>query len=381
MAAHKNYLDRLDIIRGIGALLVVYRHFYDSFLPSFNTSKWPFGLSIIAEGGGLGVALFCVVSGFIFEYLVRGRRIKYWAFVQARMWRIYPLYVLVLVMGTLSVKGSLLNAVAQMFLLVPTADPGISFGQTWSIAIEFQFYLIFPFLSIILLRSGIRQLAMLLGFVVLMRSLLWYQGVDVNDLGYWSMVGRIDQFLLGMIAAKLYYEGRAERFANWPAFIGSLLFVAVVAHFYHNIYGAAYPWHQKPMTHWYGVVWPTVQAIGFAGVVLSFLSLPCVIPRLIEKPLLFVGTISYSLYIVHRLVEQIIATKVLNWHVPVMTGIRKLDVTLFCTFVEVPLVVALAALTYYAIEKPFQQFKKSYAVPEEEQPQEQRRGMHVVGAK
>ena len=380
MASDKNYLDRLDIIRGIGALLVVYRHFFDSFLPSFNTPKWPFGLSIVAEGGGLGVALFCVVSGFIFEYLVRGRRIKYWAFVQARLWRIYPLYVLVLVMGTLAIKGSLLNAVLQMFLLIPTANPGINFGQVWSIAIEFQFYLVFPFLSIILLRSGIRQLGLLLAFIVVMRALLWYQGVDVNDLGYWSMVGRIDQFLCGMIAAKLYYEGRAGRFANWGAFLGSLLFVAVVAHFYHNIYGAAYPWHQQPMKHWYGIVWPTVQAIGFAGVVLSFLSLPCVIPRMIERPLLFMGTISYSLYIVHRLVEQILAVKVLNWRLPVMTAIPKLDAILFCTFVEVPLVVALAALTYYAIEKPFQQFKRSYTIPEEE-PQEQHRGMRVVGSK
>lgn len=72
----QQHLARLDILRGVGALLVLYQHFLDSFLPSFRTAHWPIFTSIIAEGK-IGVALFCVISGFIFEYIVRGRKIQY----------------------------------------------------------------------------------------------------------------------------------------------------------------------------------------------------------------------------------------------------------------------------------------------------------------
>ncbi|WP_160113440.1 hypothetical protein [Paraburkholderia dokdonensis] len=53
----KGHIVRLDILRGIGALLVLYQHFLDSFLPSFKTTRWPLGASIFAEGK-IGVALF-----------------------------------------------------------------------------------------------------------------------------------------------------------------------------------------------------------------------------------------------------------------------------------------------------------------------------------
>ncbi|HEP6426875.1 TPA: acyltransferase [Burkholderia cenocepacia] len=342
-------------------MLVVYRHFLDSYLPLNTTTPWPIGASILAEGGGLGVSLFCVVSGFIFEYIVRGQRIKYWTFLQARMWRIYPLYVISLFLGTLIYKGSYVGLVEQLLFMVPTASAGLLFGHTWSIAVEFQFYLIFPFLTLILARHGSRQLLLLLAFILLMRALLWANGYDVNMLGYWSIGGRADQFLLGMLAGKVYVDGRAKNFGSWTVFSFSLVLLAAVTQWFHLSYGAMFPWEQKPMTAWLSIIWPTIQAVCFAMIVLSFLTLRVNIPQFIEKPLFYIGTISFSIYIVHRIVEFTIAD-ILHHRVLNITGLTKPDAMLTCTAVEIPILICVASLAYYAIELPFQEFKKSYKV-------------------
>lgn len=355
----KGHLVRLDILRGIGAMLVVYRHFLDSYLPSNTTSLWPLGASIIAEGGGLGVSLFCVVSGFIFEYIVRGQRIKYWTFLQARAWRIYPLYVIALLLGTLIYKGNYFSFVTQLLFMVPTASAGLLFGHTWSIAVEFQFYLIFPFLTLILARHGSRQLLMVLAFVILLRAMLWLNGYDVNMLGYWSIGGRVDQFLLGMLAGKAYVDGKSRHFGTWTLFIFSIVLLAVVTQWFHLTYGAMFPWEQRPMTTWLSIVWPTVQAACFAMIVLSFLNLPVKIPDIIERGLFYIGTISFSIYIVHRIVEFSIA-EILHHRFINITGVPKLDVLLTCTVIEVPILLGVASLAYYAVELPFQSFKKPY---------------------
>ncbi|RQS29394.1 MULTISPECIES: acyltransferase [unclassified Burkholderia] len=354
----RDQLTRLDILRGVGALLVVYQHFLDSFLPSFTTSKWPVGASILAEGK-IGVSLFCVVSGFIFQYLVRGARVKYWTFIQARCWRIYPLYGLVLLVAAYVLGGDLLNVVEQLVLVIPSAKTGPIFGAVWSIPIEFQFYLAFPFLTLLLEKQGIKQLLLLWGFVLALRAVLWISGWDVNALAYWSIVGRVTQFLAGMIAAKLFYEGRARILGNWWWLAISMVTVCVSTQYFHDIYGSEFPWDQKPMTHWFSVVWPDIQAIAFSGLILSFLQLPGRIPRFIERPLLHIGTVSFSLYLLHRIVEHALVVKMEHQYVHFF-GIAKLDAVLTCSFIEVPIAVALATLAYHAIEKPFHQFKKPY---------------------
>ncbi|WP_175995256.1 acyltransferase family protein [Burkholderia vietnamiensis] len=341
-------------------MLVVYQHFLDSFLPSFTVSKWPLGASILAEGK-IGVSLFCVISGFIFQYLVRGAHVKYWTFIQARCWRIYPLYGLVLLVAAYVLGGDLLNVVEQLALVIPAAKTGPIFGAVWSIPIEFQFYLAFPFLTLLLEKHGAKQLLLLWGFVFALRGTLWLGGWDVNSLGYWSILGRLAQFLSGMIAAKFYCEGRARLFGHWWSFGLSVLAICVATQYFHNIYGSEYPWDQRPMVHWFSVVWPDVQAIIFASLILSFLQLPIRIPGPIEKLLLHIGTVSFSLYLMHRIVEHALVAK-LGHECIRFFGIAKLDALLTCSLIELPIAVALATLAYHAIEKPFHHFKKPYLV-------------------
>lgn len=355
----QHHLGRLDILRGFGALLVLYSHFLDAFASSKNIGPWPPVSSILPEGR-IGVGLFCVVSGFIFEYLVRGQPVDWRKFMAARFWRIYPLYLTILVLGLAVFGGSPIGLVTQALAFVPAFEPGDLWRAAWSLVIEFQFYLVFPFLTLLLARNGARQLLLLAAFFLVVRLLLWAIGKDVNAIAYSSMLGRASQFLLGMIAGKLFYEGRT-RFAQSPLFlVVSLAALAASVHWYHVDYGAAHPYYDVPYASLYAALWPDVQAIVFAMVTLAFLNvkLPGVAP--VTWLFAFIGRVSFSLYLTHRMIEFVIA-RATDYRIPLqLTGHVRTDALISCTLLEVPAAIALAALTYYAIELPFQSFKRGY---------------------
>jgi peptidoglycan/LPS O-acetylase OafA/YrhL len=355
----KHHLGRLDILRGVGALLVLYSHFFDAFAASPNIGISPIGFSIIPEGR-IGVSLFCVVSGFIFEYLVRGRPVDYGRFIAARLWRIYPLYLTILLLGAAVFGTSTISLLAQALAFVPGFDPGDVWRAAWSIVIEFQFYLVFPFLTILLKRNGIKQLLLIAGFFFTIRLLLWGLDKNVNAIDYNTMLGRAPQFIAGMIAAKLFYQNRSK-FAESPLFlIASLAALAVSVHYYHVDFGAAHPYFDVSYKGIYAVFWPDVQSVVFAAITLAFLQvrLPGFAP--VTAVFAFIGKVSFSLYLTHRMIEYVISRQT-DYRIPLQwTHHVRLDTMISCTLLEVPVAVALAALTFYAIEHPFQSFKKNY---------------------
>jgi peptidoglycan/LPS O-acetylase OafA/YrhL len=311
-----------------------------------------------------------VVSGFIFEYIVRGRTVDYRRFMGARLWRLYPLYVLVLFFVVTMNKQPWYLLAAQLLTFTPAIDVSGMFVATWSILIEFQFYLIFPFLTLLLMKGGIRQLLLLAAFITVVRLFLWANGQDTNLLAYGAMCGRASQFIAGMVIAKLFYEGRTA-FARSPFFlIATVLAIFATVQYYHASYGAAHPFYDVPYTSIYSVVWPDIQAVLFAALTLSFLQvrLPSIKP--VTAVFAYIGKISYSIYLTHRMVEYAITHKT-DFHIPLQwTHHVRLDTFISCTLIELPIVVAVASLAYYAIEHPFQAFKKEYLLSKVDRPKD-----------
>ncbi|NKX16184.1 hypothetical protein HGG75_10640 [Ochrobactrum pseudogrignonense] len=145
------------------------------------------------------------------------------------------------------------------------------FGQTWSIVIEFQFYLIFPFLTLVLARDGIQRIVLLVIVLILLRAALWGLDHDVNHLGYWTLLGRGDQFLIGMLAGYAYRNWRMPFVGGSLSLLASIVMIAISVQYFHEIYGSAHPWEDKPMMHWFSIIWPDVQALAFAWFILAFL--------------------------------------------------------------------------------------------------------------
>lgn len=148
--AGNTHIPRIDTLRALAALSVIYIHYFQSFLPP----------SITVDG----VQLFFTLSGFLITRTVlmqrklncKGRTIA--QFYIRRVFRIFPAYYLVifasLALGIYGAKQSeiwALTFTVDFFMSLRGGDAGY-LGHLWSIGVEEQFYLVLPFLLLFLPR-------------------------------------------------------------------------------------------------------------------------------------------------------------------------------------------------------------------------------------
>jgi peptidoglycan/LPS O-acetylase OafA/YrhL len=153
--ADSGYMKQLDGLRGLAVLAVVISH----FPPSKMVEK-------ILPWGTLGVQLFFVLSGFLItgillrskDLVARGEatRGSMWrSFYGRRMLRIFPLYyatLLVLYVFDLCQVRPVIGHQAAYLINFKVASTGLKIGDTthfWSLAVEEQFYLVWPWIILL----------------------------------------------------------------------------------------------------------------------------------------------------------------------------------------------------------------------------------------
>ena len=145
------YYIGLDHLRALAVFMVFSWHFMHQAIP-FTYVPAFFPLSLINEGH-TGVSLFMTLSGYLFAKLLDGKKINYALFLWNRFLRLAPLlFFVVTVIGIHQyLKGVPLDLYCLTILkglVLPTLPNG-----GWSIAIEFHFYLLLPFLLYIARKS------------------------------------------------------------------------------------------------------------------------------------------------------------------------------------------------------------------------------------
>ena len=209
------YVPALDHLRAFAALLVLLYHsahvvsYHLLWHQPFAFDHWPAAgpnpfLAVIYEGH-TGVALFMVLSGYLFTAGAAGRDIRYGEFLRNRVLRIYPLLVVLIFVGVATYPQRFtLTGFLQLILPLQNLPGSLNLGaftsMFWTIAVEFQFYLIFPFLHRIGLREGPRFLWGIIFLTIIARAGSVALGANPREF-YWSILGHLDQFLIGMIVA------------------------------------------------------------------------------------------------------------------------------------------------------------------------------------
>lgn len=164
----KPHMPGIDVLRGVAILMVIFFHGLAYSAPLFpwhnSIAKALFQLT---GGGWAGVNLFFALSGFLITGNLMDSEAKknyYARFYARRALRILPIYFLILlVLGLLHLASPLYLLLCAFFL---ANMPGIflhaymSYGPLWSLAVEEQFYLIWPWLYRRLKMKGLLSLCM-----------------------------------------------------------------------------------------------------------------------------------------------------------------------------------------------------------------------------
>jgi peptidoglycan/LPS O-acetylase OafA/YrhL len=347
------YLPAVDQLRGIAALWIVIYHAFHlvsyrlAFGGAFAPDHWPAvadPLSALIVEGHAAVGLFMVLSGFILTYGAWGRQIDYFGFLRNRLLRIYPLALFLLVVAIYSMPERFSWGAFWQTLLLGHNLPGAFAGAPytdmfWAISVEFQFYLVFPLLCVILRQRTWRTFAIMVLLLMAFRAIATTLGANIRDVSYLTIVGRLDQFLIGMVLGAWWRDRpTAEGRLMW---LPLTIFVWSVALWGFNRMGG---W---PALAAWKMLWPTAEGILSALFIYAYLCAAPRLPRMFSGALQRIGQLSYSLYLVHMVIislilDHLLAGVVITFPLPVIVLALVLPGTLL-----------LATLTYFGIEKPF----------------------------
>ena len=285
----------LDHLRALAAFLVVawhFLHFSNGTPVPFEGAPAVFPLALVDEGH-TGVALFMVLSGYLFAKLLDGKVISYPAFFWNRFIRLAPLLALTFLLVGLEryLRG---GNVGDYFLglyrgLVYPAWP----NGGWSITTEIHFYLALPLLLHLSRRSRLLPLALILA-AILYRIYFYATNGQVQSIAYWTIFGRIDQFVLGMVA--FFY---AKRIAKHPWLIFFALFAFAAFYWWFNITGGFYlrPKYPSPSPIW--ILLPTIEGAAYAALIVWYDAREIDNSTLTSRVIQRLGEYSYSIYLLH----------------------------------------------------------------------------------
>jgi peptidoglycan/LPS O-acetylase OafA/YrhL len=345
-SARLNRVLPLDGLRTIAIVLVVLYHLH---MPFFT-------------GGFVGVNIFYARSGYLItSILLREHgatdRIRLGRFWLRRLLRLYPGLVAVVIVAVClwflvgDYEGANVDSVgAALLALTYTANFGRwlwhrSMGvlsQTWSLAMEEQFYLVWPPVLALLLARRARRVAVLCVLVVLIVAssvggwLLYapHAGGATPDV-YFSPVLNVGPLLMGCVLALLLASGRVRRVLDGR--VGALCtwvgLVAVLA----IQFAMPHDWQKHVVV--FALVLP-VAGLASTLLVAGLVSRGGILTRVLSfAPLAWFGRAgSYSLYLWHVIVLALL--------LPVFPGVGG-------KFIVFGAAVALSIGSHFAIERPF----------------------------
>ncbi len=265
----------------------------------------------------MGVTLFFVLSGFVltinyFDRLRNPTAREIWRFGVARFARIYPLYILVIfyILVRQHVFGGSISGWWEHVLVIQAWSANLAQtynfdGPSWSVSVECFLYASFPILVLALARLrtsrgmlltavavAVAMISLAAWFVLTNRSQLsWLDPQSAHHWLYVLPMTRLGDFVLGILAARLYIQARDRSQAikaGAPLAAGAALMILVLMAWPANLYSA---WS-----------WDVAYAIPSAAVIFGLAISPKSVPaRVLSLPaLVLLGESSYAFYLIHQ---------------------------------------------------------------------------------
>jgi peptidoglycan/LPS O-acetylase OafA/YrhL len=348
------YRPELDVLR-FGAFGMVFLAHAMPHPPNLPPALRPV-VSGIAEGLGFGVDVFFLLSSYLITELLQR---EYWrtgginvrAFWIRRILRIWPLYFAFLAFAVwivpllLPQNFPLFHRMAYAtfwgnFALIADQNANTVAGSLWSVSIEEQFYLLWP----LVLSRYVRNLkGIAIGLLVvssLTRALLAANGA--SDLwAYWANTpARLDPIAAGALLA-LFLKGKHPRISQaWRVPLLASGFCLIV------VCGVLFP-----RVGWRSLAGYPLATVAALLLLLGILGAPWQFPKI----LIYLGRISYGLYVFHVLALRLVSAYVPAAASPLATSLIRFAASLGLT-------IALAAISYRWLEAPFLKLKDRFSL-------------------
>lgn len=344
------HIPALDGLRAIAVLMVLVTHFWN------DPAEYPL-LNRLAAAGWAGVDLFFVLSGFLITSILLASKERphyYRNFYARRTLRIFPLYYLVLVVvliGLPCISTLPPQLMADRWLYFAyLSNVALAIGGwqlfmmdiTWSLAIEEQFYLVWPSVVYVLTRSRLVIVCVILLVLAPIARLAAF-----DTLGWrWIHMAtpfRLDAFAIGGLLAMVQVSQRAA-----AALFGvgglALLTLVVTGQFARDSF--------------------VVGTIGYSLTALTSgaaLKLATASRWLAWRPLRRIGEVSYGMYLLHPLclIAISVAFGAVKADVMKLTGWPLPDAVLGLLLASAGVYV-VAAICYRVFEAPFLRLKRYF---------------------
>ena len=352
------HIPALDGIRGLAILMVIWFHLFQ-MIPELSQIS-PRVLSLTSRLGQNGVDLFFVLSGFLITGILLDTREKpryFQNFFARRTLRIFPLYYLTLLLAmgaTWAMSTDHRGAASDWWMwtylsnVPPTfSDRSVAYPHFWSLAVEEQFYLVWP---ILIWFCGMRYTkALCIACIVAAPVSRWWL-VENGYSGFYLMPCRMDALACGGLLAVLLRTVPDPRRLKKPFLLAAAAALLVGAVLFPLVSGKGIASVQV-LKH----TLPAVLSTSLVGLtVISFGNSP--LNRVFSlKSLQTIGQISYCLYLVHPFLIELTQPMTLN--VPAQS-VHRLVLTR-CAIIVVGSVL-LSLLSRRFVERPFLSLKRYF---------------------
>ena len=339
----------IELLRGLAAFMVLVTHYHE--LAGWHSPALQF-LHV-------GVDLFFVISGYVFAPYLFGKPLRLRPFFVRRWFRVYPLYLLAVVMYAClrpwdAMMGG--NILKHLLFLHTLESREVAFSLNpafWSLPPEVEFYLLLPVLAP-LVASSIHRLIALLAVTVALRLFVFMPGLAFD--GAWvlggmryHLPGLISEFMLGGWA---WWWSAARPSARWRAglFFLGLLMLGVLAFCFGLYHGQVEVSGQAQAPAWLGNYLGLMSAGAFALMVAGVGH--WVAPSIdgVKGLVLGFGELSYGVYLFHNAAPLIM--EYAGW------SPGSLKFVMLCLL----LTLLISTLFHVCLEAPFRRFGRDVAM-------------------
>jgi peptidoglycan/LPS O-acetylase OafA/YrhL len=376
MLNNKVYLPNLNTLRAIAAIMVVVSHI--ELRKGIVGLK---GLSTIMNWGGIGVSLFFVLSGFLITYLLLLEKntitsINVKDFYLRRIFRIWPLYFLIISFVYLlipyilpeyyisessrfSIKSILYNVFfLTNFSLVLKLTPLI-ISTIWSIGIEEQFYIIWPWVMRLKEKSYIKLILFFILIIPMGKIFLIFinkifHNHFIEILSKVVTTTRFDCMAIGAFFGVLAFSkqikiGKID--INYNMFCSKKIQIISYLLLFSIFLISHFTTLANPFFNF--ALYPTL----FAICILNLSTNPKTIINLENKITNYIGLISYSIYLNHMIVLYLlfpVLKPLISHYSVIVQGVIIYPITLVIVFL-------VSHITYNFYEKQFLKLKHKFS--------------------